>query len=397
MRQQLKSQEALKGLMADYYRRLDRRECPVAWCTSVGPAELLRALGFEVYFPENHAALLGARRLGSTYVPIAGREGFAPEVCSYLTADIGAYLLAETPLTHYGLTAVPAPDVLVYNTNQCREVKEWFTWYGERFHVPVVGIATPRSLDTLSPALLAYLEASWREVTSCLESVSGMPLDLLRFADTVELSRAACGAWQEFLESNRRRPALHTFFDHVILMAPVVVLRGRKEAVAFYRDLVSEVASMDTSSGGDRYRFFWEGMPVWGKLRFLSEIFDRLNVDVVASTYCHSWTLALDGARALSSCVEAYASIFITRSQEYKLAYLKDMSRRFGIDAVLFHDSKTCPYNTNSRFGIPVRLETETGLPTLIFCGDLVDMRHFSEAEFALRLEAFVEQLGEAD
>ena len=38
------------------------RTAPVAWCTSVGPVELLRALGYQVFFPENHGALLGASR-----------------------------------------------------------------------------------------------------------------------------------------------------------------------------------------------------------------------------------------------------------------------------------------------------------------------------------------------
>ena len=40
-----------------------------------------------------------------------------------------AFLAGETPLTGaYGLEAVPTPDVLVYNTNQCRDVQDWMAW-----------------------------------------------------------------------------------------------------------------------------------------------------------------------------------------------------------------------------------------------------------------------------
>ena len=42
-----------------------------AWCTSVGPAELLHALGYNVYFPENHGAMLGATRMATDLIPVA--------------------------------------------------------------------------------------------------------------------------------------------------------------------------------------------------------------------------------------------------------------------------------------------------------------------------------------
>jgi benzoyl-CoA reductase/2-hydroxyglutaryl-CoA dehydratase subunit BcrC/BadD/HgdB len=96
----------------------------------------------------------------------------------------------------------------------------------------------------------------------------------------------------------------------------------------------------------------------------------------------------------LASSIAAYGRIFISRSQPYKLNYLREMCRDFSIDAMLFHDAKTCPANTNSRYGIPGKLGAQAGIPTLTFYGDLVDVRHFSEAEFTLRFEAFLEQLG---
>jgi benzoyl-CoA reductase/2-hydroxyglutaryl-CoA dehydratase subunit BcrC/BadD/HgdB len=399
----LKTQEKLKEYLSGYYGGLGKHECPVAWCTSVGPAELLRSFGYEVYFPENHGALIGAKRLGSRYIPRASTHGFSTDICSYLTCDIGAFLSNETPLDVYGLSSVPKPDVLVYNTSQCRDVKEWFTFYAEKFNVPILGIDTPRDIDEISPALLSYLEASWNKLISDLEKVSGRNFDIKEFGRVLDLSGQACRLWQQFLESNTRRPALHSFFDHIILMAPVVVLRGKKEAVDFYTELTEEVSSLssltslspgDTDHIKEKYRFYWEGMPVWGKIRSISELLARHHIRVVTSTYCHSWVFDFDPSHALASCVKAYASIFIARSSDYKLDYLKELCRRFSIDAVLFHDSKTCPYNTNNRYGIPGKLKAQTGIPFLTFYGDLVDLRHFSEEEFTLRLEAFIEQLG---
>ena len=65
----LKSAAAIGKYMADYYYELNdaaKAGGPkIAWCTSVGPAEILRAMGFLVYFPETHSAMLGATRMAS--------------------------------------------------------------------------------------------------------------------------------------------------------------------------------------------------------------------------------------------------------------------------------------------------------------------------------------------
>ena len=62
----LKSAEVLRKVMDEYFLRLktasENRLKKIAWCTSVGPAELLSSMGFEVFFPENHAAMIGASK-----------------------------------------------------------------------------------------------------------------------------------------------------------------------------------------------------------------------------------------------------------------------------------------------------------------------------------------------
>ena len=143
-RVELASTAALRDTMGAYYRGLGdavaAKSAPVAWCTSVGPAELLRALGFVVHFPENHAAMLGAGRTANRFLPVAHAQGYSQDICSYLTSDVGAYLAGESPLSAFGLAGPPRADVLVFNTNQCRDVRDWFEWYGRQWNVPVIGV-----------------------------------------------------------------------------------------------------------------------------------------------------------------------------------------------------------------------------------------------------------------
>jgi benzoyl-CoA reductase/2-hydroxyglutaryl-CoA dehydratase subunit BcrC/BadD/HgdB len=394
----------MKRLMESHFRDADsaardpaRR---VAWCTSVGPAELLRALGFALYFPENHGAMLGATRAATDLIGRAGALGYSPEVCSYMTSDIGAFLAGETPLTkaYPGLDGVPRPDVLVYNTNQCREVQDWFLWYGRRLGVPVLGIHSPRGAGEVTREIVDGVAAQFRSLVAPLEEIAGRRLDPARLEEALALSSEAASLWRKVLELGKRRPSPLTFFDGAIHMGPIVVLRGTRDAVDYYRLLLDELtARADARVGGierESWRLYWEGMPVWGKLRFCADRLAALGACVVASTYCNSWVLdGLDPADPWGSQARVYSSIFIARSEEYKEATLAALAKDYAVDAVLFHDARTCPYNSNNRHGMPQRLRERHGLRSIAFGGDLNDLRCFSDAQFAVQVEALVEML----
>ena len=89
----------------------------------------------------------------------------------------------------------------------------------------------------------------------------------------------------------------------------------------------------------------------------------------------------------------AYSGIFICRSDDEKQAYIERMAGLYKIDGILYHDSKTCPNNSNNRYGLPQRIQEKTGLPYLVINGDLNDLRMYSEEQTRTNIEAFVEQL----
>jgi benzoyl-CoA reductase/2-hydroxyglutaryl-CoA dehydratase subunit BcrC/BadD/HgdB len=137
-------------------------------------------------------------------------------------------------------------------------------------------------------------------------------------------------------------------------------------------------------------------MPIWGRLRAHSEQFANMKACIVASTYCNSWIFSgFDESDPFSSMAKAYTELFIVRADKSKEIYLKKMMDFFKIDGIIYHDSKSCPNNTNSRYGMPQRLEEETGIPSLVINGDLNDLRCLSDEQFITNVEAFIEQLQE--
>ena len=89
----------------------------------------------------------------------------------------------------------------------------------------------------------------------------------------------------------------------------------------------------------------------------------------------------------------AYTKIFINRGENAKLKYMEKMLSEFDIDGIIFHDSKTCFNNSNSRFGLPKRLKDATGIDTLTIDGDLNDLRFFSDGQTKTKFETFIEQI----
>ena len=137
-------------------------------------------------------------------------------------------------------------------------------------------------------------------------------------------------------------------------------------------------------------------MPVWGRLRQHSELFAELKTSVLVSTYCSSWIFPdFDSSDPIRSMARAYLALFIVRSDHYKEAYIKRMMEKFQVDGIIYHDAKTCPCNSNSRYGMPQRLERATGIPSLVISGDLNDLRCLSDEQTRTNIEAFIEQLEE--
>lgn len=403
-RKKLQSGELMNKVMADYFYGVKEAATTgkqkVAWCTSVGPAELLRALGFAVHFPENHGALLGATRMATDLIPAANAIGYSPDICSYLTADIGAYRRGVTPLSkaYPGIQSVPKPDVLVFNTNQCRDVQDWFGWYSRELGVPSIGIESPRGLTTVTDSHIDDVARQIQALVPLLEEISGNQLDLDRLRETVALSRECTELWRDALHTATARPAPLTFFDGTIHMGPAVVLRGTQVAVDYYKVLLAELRQRVQDGvgavDGEQVRLYWDGMPVWGRLRQHSEIFLQLKTSLVASTYCSSWIFeAFDEKDPFRSMAKAYLELFIVRSDDYKEGYIKRMVEDFKIDGIIYHDAKTCPNNSNSRYGMPHRLDEQIGLPSLVISGDLNDLRCISDEQTKTNIEAFIEQI----
>lgn len=387
----------MKELMSRHY--LEGRYAagvrPVAWVTSGAPTEILKALDFFLIYPENHAALCGARRKAEALCIEAENAGYSRDVCSYGRTDIGTILSGKTPVGR-----LPRPDLLLCCTNICQTVLYWYRTLADYFGVPLVVIDTPFLYGDAQPHQVAYVKRQLEDLVPVAERVSGHRFSEQRFAEVVRNARRGAELWLEIMDRSQHRPAPMTAFDGFIHMAPIVDLRGEAVTVDYYETMLAELDERVRQGIGavrnERFRVLWDNLPIWFQISRLSKVLALRGVNVVASTYTYAWgELAplIDESKGFESMANVYLHPILNRSAGHKLRTMQRMVKDFHINGVILHSDRSCKPYSLGQMDQRERLVSETGVPALLLEADHNDPRSYSDQQGEARLEAFIETM----
>ncbi len=396
----LRSSPWLKELISRHYLKgryanLDRK---VAWVTSGGPVEFLVALGYFVLYPENHAAVCGIRRVAEELAGRAEAAGYSRDICSYARTDFGSVLSGKTPVGK-----LPRPDLLVCCTNICQTVLYWYRVLADHFKVPLVLIDTPFLYRPGEPPehAVAFVKKQLEAGVEAAERAAGRSLSYRRLQQVTRLSKEGSYLWREVVRHGRHRPAPITAFDEFIHMAPIVEMRGEPFTVEYYRALLAEldqrVARGVAAVTGERKRLLWDNLPIWHRMRRLSDYLAQRGVALVASTYTNAWAELcdlVDPAKPLESAARVYIQPILNRSTGDKLETIKRMAADYQADGVILHSDRSCKPYSVGQIDQREQLARRAGLPALLLEADHNDPRAFSDEQAETRLAAFLELLG---
>lgn len=368
----------------------------VAWVTSGAPVEFLKALGYYVLYPENHAAICGTMRVAADIASEAEDAGYSRDICSYARTDIGAMLSGRTPVGR-----LPRPDLLLACTNICQTVLHWYRVLAHHFGAPLVLIDTPFVYTEAADHAVAFVKRQIEDAIPVAEKVAGESLDLGKLREISRLSKLASQLWMEVLERCRHRPTPISVFDQFIHMGPVVEMRGDMDTVDFYAAMLREVDERISQGVGvlcaERKRLLWDNLPIWYRMRYLAEFLGRHGVVVAASTYTNAWgelTDLMDAERPIESMARTYIHPILNRGSGDKLATMKRMIDDYHLDGVILHSNRSCKPYSIGQIDQRDRLARDHGIPALLLEADHNDPRSFSEEQVSNRLDAFIEMLG---
>ncbi len=390
-----KTASMMKELMTRYNekgREAKEKGIPVAWVTAVFPVEIIYAAGLFPYYPENFGAVAAARKVADKLSAAAEAKGYAQDLCGYARCGIGDAYSEEHPVGK-----ILEPDLLFCCNTQCGSLPKWFEVASRFYSAPYFLLDSPRvGLETDELCKSYYME-QLQEMIAFIEDYTKNSFSYDRLSEVLALSNEACRLWNEALESAALKPAPFGFFDACFHMAPIVTMRGTREAVDYYRALKEEIDERIeqgiTAIPDEKYKVYFDHIPCWPKLRWFSDLFASRGALVVASQYTHSWAYSFDLNRPLESLAENYTHEFVNRCFDYRVQRKINFMTRYNVDGFVFFSNRSCKPNAFGLYAKSKMIREKTGLPGTVFEADMSDLRFFSEAQVLAKLEPFFEQL----
>ncbi|MGQ9857788.1 MAG: 2-hydroxyacyl-CoA dehydratase subunit D [Thermodesulfobacteriota bacterium] len=386
----------LKQINIDYYTAAHtarRNGKFIAYVNAFTPVELLYAMDFIPIYPENHAVILGARRLSEEVAPAAEKLGYSMDLCSYARCDLGSILTGKSPT--FGL---PKPDLLLVSNSQCGTLTKWFEVLARMYEAPMVLLDVPHSGNgERDPDAERYVKTQLEELVGVLERITGARLDPQRLSESIRLSREASDLWTKVLLCGSHIPSPITVFDQFIAMAPIVAQRGTQVAVDFYRKLLDELEERIAKGVGavshERFRLFWDNLPIWPELRRLSEFLDERGAALVTSLYTWAWARLWVGEEdPFQDWAQQYlytANLHLERRIQTYVEY----AREYRLDGFLYHSNRSCKMVSQDIPELRRAVAERTGIPGVILEADHNDPRLYSIESLESQIQSFLEML----
>jgi benzoyl-CoA reductase/2-hydroxyglutaryl-CoA dehydratase subunit BcrC/BadD/HgdB len=392
----LATSKDLTRLMTRYYatRKVVGKVRPMAWVTSGAPVEILVGMGVATVYPENYGALLGAQRAAVPLAQVAEEQGFSPDLCSYARCHVGSVLDPQNA-PQGGL---PKPDLLVASNNICGTVIKWYQALAQQLNVPFFLLDAPYQHEPgLQGHAEQYVAAQIEDLIAWVTEHTGRKLNQRKFHEALRLSNEAVALWRQIRELCQARPSPLNAPDLFLTMAPIVVLRGSKDAVTFYRKLKTEVEERVSRGEGaimeERYRLLWDNIAIWYRLFRLFRLFTDAGACFVVDTYTNAWSASVDTDDPILGLARTYSTVYINQSLQARAGLMAGLVERYGVDGMVFHSNRSCKPYSLGQYEVLEEIGRRTGVPGLVLEADMCDTRLYADEPIKNRIQAFLDML----
>ena len=404
----IRSNKIIHGMVDEHYADFNRahleKRCK-AWCIGQFPYELLVAMDIPFVQMENFAARCAARKGEGQFKRASGDFGYPPDICSYLMISNGCAILGgESSITiERPDLFVPRPDFLL-TTPCCPPMGYWHDSLTRILNVPQFCIDMPCHYDGSDwERNTVYIERQLKDCVRFLEEMTGRCLDWDRLREVMCLIKKASRLRKDVMEMARVIPAPLSFFDMLISLAAMNVLRGTPEAVGYFAELKAEVADRVAKGAGsianERHRLYWDHLAVYFKMRELSEKLAVAGAVVVAGYYTHSILYhepeKIHPDRPLRTIAEALFMPLQQRlgSLRRRIDETIRMMEEYRLDGIILHATRTCRPNSLGQLDIASEVTKRLGAPSLVLEADHCDPDYYDETSVNSALDTFLDLL----
>ena len=147
----------------------------------------------------------------------------------------------------------------------------------------------------------------------------------------------------------------------------------------------------------EKYRLFFDGIMNWNKVGWLAEKFARYDAAVVVGRYTHMAFWQEPGLINASDPVLGMAQNYLicpnNHSAPILIDLMMDLCKKYEVDGMVIHASRTCRAFTNPQFLIADAATKRLGIQTSMFEGDVTDESFYKDELLNSRVEAMLEAI----
>lgn len=420
----LQSTRIAGKLVNDYWEMVWRAKEEgklVCWYEGSAINPFLEAADICWVHGEAYSAMLAARHQEGTAQRMAEERGYMRELCSYARTHLGCAVSNQrlrgdnagaTPDEDDLTWKLPPPDMIISAYAYCSTGQQWDEMTSRVFgkKIPIFNVSLPWIWGSKPDAgylrgqewneTSAYVERQLFDMVKFIEERTGKPYPWDRLHALMADIKRASELRLEAMELCTAQPAPASFFDWVVSIAPINNLPtpGVKD---YFETVLAEVKQRVKDGEGavpdEKYRLFFDGIMNWNKVGWLANKFARWDAAVVAGRYTHMafWQEPglIDPERPVLGMAQNYLICPNNHAAPILIDLIMGLCRKFKVDGMVIHASRTCRAFTNPQFMIADTAHKKLGIPTSMFEGDVTDESFYKDELLNSRVEAMLEAI----
>lgn len=387
---------------------------PVAYCMiGSGYDEILLAMDITPVWTENYAGLCAAKHEAEPFLLKAEADGYSNVVCGYVRTGLGFDAMRkEQGKMPAGAPdgGMPAPDLLLGSSSACDPRYKWYQAMGHYTDTPiychdVVIPSADANYKEVTPYHIAYQVKQLRGLIEFLEAQTGKKMDYDKLSEHVNIADKTAMVWWESDQLRKAIPSPMPSQDHFNIFVPGVFRMGEQPTLEFYQELYAEIKErVDNKIGvieDEKYRLMWAGgLPPWHTMWMFNHFESMGAVCAIENAYMH-WEphhipkgiddpiehIATRNYRLMTNNFEEAQK----NSGNPTVEKLLKLAKEYKIDGMVMHGSRSCRAMTIGQMHLNATIQKHINLPFLGLVSDIVDLRDYSEAQWRMQIDSFME------
>jgi benzoyl-CoA reductase/2-hydroxyglutaryl-CoA dehydratase subunit BcrC/BadD/HgdB len=373
---------------------------PAVWCSVLIPKEILLAMDVANVYSDVLGAYASIFGYSAKYCQVAEEMGVSRDVCAVHRCAIGVACTDDRD--DFFDMAFVEPDLAIGSNFPCMSMSKSFLQVADMYDIPYYFLDAPINTwgSDIPDHAVQYFAGQLQGMIDFLQS-HGYEFDLQKLKEEVAFTKELNTLLEEIDGYKRATPLPMKAYDNVIATtAPLALAKEVRTMDIFerYRDELK--ARVERGFGiveNERLRLLWIGVPPLCDFKLLD--YPTRHGAVVAKSMLELLTgftldpALMDPDKPLESLARAQLASPANPLYQAMIGYFVKAAKDYQIDGVISVVKRTCGFVPGMQRLTKEAIYAATGVPSIVFDLDGVDVREYDEVAVKAQLDDFVEML----